>query len=508
MSNILAYGFIKFITCKREHFDLPPRIRPISFKKKFNYEEKGDEYLDLWSPIIPRRTLWTRNDKSYYAQLIPDSKPNVIQTAKKISFAVLCTPLFLAGIVLKLISFRDKDLKEYYQVPSQSLNSPEFLDRVIENPKDFSPFIGPFSECPCVRSGNFNRLKTTRRENIEKNMLETVTTSFPTETTNKLNYMSLGSGGLLQDIVNVGKLIKAGYKSISVNLITHKMDEIKNYQYPNEELFKAILKEYAKKYNVEIEVQEAFTIEEWTKKYPTAKMDVISAVDFDDLLRKGNEKVIFSTQKTLSEKGTMFLSYDHTNYAIGTEGIKKIDFANQHDVISPIVEVFKEESLKYLNKNKKTSDQISITCHGIQSFSQFDCQVLGHIAKNGYENIHLNLISANSDMTTDQQFIENMIKLFNPNATVTVDVIQSENFYIQQAKNSEIKQDIYMNFNFFGRSEDDLKDKLKLFKQFSHHGVFYLNLGKIRCQLERGNLSILNSASEDTSEVLSFFNRL
>ena len=78
------------------------------------------------------------------------------------------------------------------------------------------------NECSCCNSRNFNRFLNTRRQEIEDKMILDVTTQFPLNTNEPIRYLGFGAGGLLQDFINIGKLMRVGYKQIDVVLLDPK----------------------------------------------------------------------------------------------------------------------------------------------------------------------------------------------------------------------------------------------------------------------------------------------
>ncbi len=103
------------------------------------------------------------------------------------------------------------------------LTSKESFFRFLDNPVPYLEPRGtgqlglkgfPFSECCC--DGYDRRIRPMRLE-IEKYLVNQFIERFPDKSQTPM-IMSLGSGGLLQDLILVGKLYQAGFKSLNLSL--------------------------------------------------------------------------------------------------------------------------------------------------------------------------------------------------------------------------------------------------------------------------------------------------
>jgi hypothetical protein len=72
-------------------------------------------------------------------------------------------------------------------------------------------------ECHCADAG-MNRYCNDRRFQVEQTIVQEMTERFSPETPSRLRYLSLGSGGGLQDFFTLGRLLKAGLCRIEATL--------------------------------------------------------------------------------------------------------------------------------------------------------------------------------------------------------------------------------------------------------------------------------------------------
>lgn len=186
----------------------------------------------------------------------------------------------------------------------------------LENPKEFlivedhfmiglNTYLFPFlSECACVNSENFNRFKNTRRADLENRMLEDMELDCPLSENLTLRYLSLGSGGLLQDFINVGKLLRKGYKQIDVCLVDPIFYKEKDQEH---------IKDLQTQFNFltaaanELGVKLNITYLDSIKKCQ-GQFHVIQMIDFDDF--KSAFKDMLQAHELLEQNGKFYLSFD------------------------------------------------------------------------------------------------------------------------------------------------------------------------------------------------------
>jgi|GEM_PF-2095326 len=190
----------------------------------------------------------------------------------------------------------------------------ELLDEIINNLQDYvfeiNSWIGghtvnllPFlSECSCVNSSNFNRCHNTRRQDLEKEILSYAEENLSIQ--EKLHYLSLGSGGLLQDFVLIGKLLLQGYQDIEVNLVEPDLDERSLQQFN-------FLMLVAQQKGIKLTINHFTSIQECQVQQPQVKYQLISAIDFDD--HETAFADVMTCQSLVASNGRFYLAYGKTN---------------------------------------------------------------------------------------------------------------------------------------------------------------------------------------------------
>jgi len=88
---------------------------------------------------------------------------------------------------------------------------------VVTRPEDYLTLLGflEFSECSCE---HYNRFETEKRDKLERKLIDSLAKNSP-DKERQIRLLSLGSGELLQDWILIGKLLREGFKDISIYFI-------------------------------------------------------------------------------------------------------------------------------------------------------------------------------------------------------------------------------------------------------------------------------------------------
>lgn len=158
----------------------------------------------------------------------------------------------------------------------------------------------PFSECGCL-SHAYNRLRTSRRQEVEQKIVDSARTTCPPESHPQMTYLSLGAGELLQELVIAGHLIELGYQKIELIFIERKYH---NNTFDN---FQKLFTEIAKQKSIAIQMSLYESMNEYVATSPDKRLDIASAIDFEDFTAS-NLPDFLSVQEQLSANGLFFMS--------------------------------------------------------------------------------------------------------------------------------------------------------------------------------------------------------
>lgn len=191
-------------------------------------------------------------------------------------------------------------VKELYE---DICNNPLNYIQFNEGPAYKKFFFPPleFFECACIK-GTFNRFLNSRRVSIEKAIVSDLKVRLPIEA--PISLLSMGSGGLFQDFILIGKLIQAGYKSISLTLVDPEIDETKVTS----------LKNFLKNFDdVKIEIRSFKNVNQLSQE---EKFNTIYAIDYDEFENHHIQGAIdaLASLKLLDSNGQFFLSYGKNDY--------------------------------------------------------------------------------------------------------------------------------------------------------------------------------------------------
>lgn len=141
-----------------------------------------------------------------------------------------------------------------------------------------SAFLYPFlNECAC--GAFFDRIKYSRRNDIENAIIAETRKRFSILIKQELNYLSFGSGYLLQDFILLFKLLMTGY-SLNIKLIELN-SQTQDFQNALTQLH--LLAYVAAEKNLSFETHAFRTIQDCAAQFPDDTIDVAHAIDMPDL---------------------------------------------------------------------------------------------------------------------------------------------------------------------------------------------------------------------------------
>lgn len=432
------------------------------------FDKIGNYLLKPLDIIAPRREVWittgdSEGKKSYNYKVLEDSSSFIKSLVIKI-VKFCCLPFVILGMIIKAIGLLDPDAPEIYYPWEKSLCVIESFDKILESPENYTTLfasflyafnksiIPPFSECACSVGGTFNRSDNDRRRNIENEIHNHMTKEFPPQLTPNIRYLSLGSGGLLQDFINIGKLIKSGYKSIECFLVDQRIDLLQV------KLFWIYINNYAKMHGSTVEVNGLTHFDDLIKSFPDTRMDVISAIDFETLPESID--LILASRKILDTKGKLFVSYTRFDWIMDQS--KLIDFRNVKEQ-GAISHIGKDILQKISTKNQ--DDLLNVTYIGSEYYTE-GFQIVVHLIQSGFKKIHMKIVDDGVKWSEDslKQYLS---LLCSKGEEITFEVIKIPEEYFREALSGKHnKDDLVFHFNFYAASPQDFSDNVsKYLKQ-------------------------------------------
>ena len=165
-----------------------------------------------------------------------------------------------------------------------------------------------FTECSCFCYGrSFNNA----RSEIEQIIVDRIDKKIENKS-EILRLASLGSGGLLQDLIILGKLWQKGFRSIHI-----KFCDLYDRDYDNAKEFEQFLNKLPR-----FSVQAKYT-DKFKKK---SKFHAIFSVDFNNLYFSNGSgwKSVFNAQAALDSNGYFFLFGDRERLILKKRGLKDL----------------------------------------------------------------------------------------------------------------------------------------------------------------------------------------
>jgi hypothetical protein len=370
-----------------------------------------------------------------------------LRVVGEIAASVATLPIALAGLALKAINLGcSKEARELYlhgEPPLQppfknpkpvNLFHPEgirqravnlremalfatkkgcslpFLRELIEHFSDYGIYthdggldgdhviLPPYlSECACLNSGNFNRFKNRRRTEIEDQMVQDAIAAFhPAQSS--IRYVGLGVGGLLQDFINIGKLMLVGYKDIDVALIDPSLKPRKLGDPPREHYNAKLLAQFqflskvAEQEGIRLWICTYPTVADYQQANPEAKVQIISAIDFEDFDSAFAD--LLSCHHLLAPEGKMYLSWGLEDLCFGANSCLRNTQRRQPDSLrSKLIDLWLTDLRRQVQRLASSCPK---TVRYVQLGKEFNSEewtrMLPELAETGCETIEFTLL--------------------------------------------------------------------------------------------------------------------
>ena len=347
-------------------------------------------------------------------------------------------------------------------------------------------------ECSCVNNGNFNRFKNQRRTALEAQLVTDTVESFPPSEHFKLNYIGFGAGELLQDFINIGKLIEAGYRDLSIILIDpilkkEDIDDQTGERVPNPSLkqFKFLLK-VAEQKGMQLQIHVFKNITDYRNTFPTEKAHCISAIDFDDYQEAFNDVIL--CHQVLENSGKFYLSYGTRDLCFSSkECIRNTQHRNgrRGPLYASIFDRFqKDVGLLAQKLSEKRQKVVRYAQLGTESNFEEWTRLLPELAKCGCEKIEFtpmhppkrNYFGAplgpNTQFTKEN--LEYYLKLFLPEGMdITVQLVESIEAFKAYVNDSQAKFDMVTFWGYATGDEPAAKADIRWIRQHAADSQIY-----------------------------------
>jgi hypothetical protein len=171
-------------------------------------------------------------------------------------------------------------------------------------------------ECSCAIVGKFNRFNNSRRADLEARMLQDFE-NFPK--TKKLRYLSLGAGGALQDFINTGKLMKAGFRDLDIVLVDPFYDSGHRRNIEDQMSF---LMAAAKELKIALNMTYISSVDK-----AEGDFHIIQAIDFDDFSEAFAD--LMRSHTFLDKEGKFYLAYSDYDLIFDQKKCISVQFHNE-----------------------------------------------------------------------------------------------------------------------------------------------------------------------------------
>ncbi|MCE3043884.1 hypothetical protein [Legionella sp. 16cNR16C] len=194
-----------------------------------------------------------------------------------------------------------------------------FFERTISDDKALAPrtdihatvsqLYPALSECAC--HGHEREV----RQQLEAELLSQALKRYPPQSTVSLNYLSIGSGKLLQDFIIVLKLLKVGYKNIQISLIEPNLSLLAQNQFN----WLALI---AQELKAKITINYFNSVAQYQVNAQPQKAHLIVGIDFENIFKANVFNDVMQTQDLLAGDGFFLFSYDQYKMAVTTDSVK------------------------------------------------------------------------------------------------------------------------------------------------------------------------------------------
>lgn len=396
--------------------------------------------------------------------------------------------------------------------------APQLLQEFIQHPREYlvatrDGFMGDnvhllpdLNECACVRTGYFNRLKNQRRVDLENQLVRDATTSFPPSKNFRLNYVGFGAGRLLQEFMNVGKLMEAGYQDLNIVLIDPSIrkestDITSGKRGPNPSLeqFKFLL-DVAKQKGIRLQIQAFENITEYRRAFPNERAHCISAIDFDEFQEAFDDVTL--CHQILHEKGKFYLSYNVHDFCFSAAKCVRNKLYGKQDPLSISIFGNLQKDVRLLSQKLLQNGQRVARYAKMGTafnFEEWTC-LLPQLAKSGCDKIEFTLIhppnmsnSGGPNPQFTKRNLEYFLKLFLPEKTrIEVRLVESIDAFKRYLKQSQTKFDMITWLDL--QTNDDqqtAKENIRWVRQNAVAGNIYYGLAVNKRKTEKEPASLI-----------------
>jgi hypothetical protein len=304
--------------------------------------------------------------------------------------------------------------------------------------------VQPFSEGAFSIAPVFDRTKTSHRRDLENQMMADIEKSHP-KRDELLSYMSLGSKELLQDVVNIGRLLNAGYKKLAVYLIdsTTPQDLI--------ECFTDLMQRYAQSKQATLDIFASRTMQQHKEKFPNAHMHIVSAVGYDEDNENAPKGAIVAAHSTLDESGKMYLSWSCWDCLFTQKGLEQTvqvssPWKEKNWAECPNYVAWRQDIEKSIevNPEKKTVSCAALKFWGMNLFVVVS--FLSGLKAKGIQEIHMNFVSDGN--VWEKEAIEKYLSLCcRGEMKYTVEIFKSEREYLEAVRTNNRHEDLVFAFD-------------------------------------------------------------
>ncbi len=346
----------------------------------------------------------------------------------------------------------------------------EFIENYISNPKnsrtDYSKkerFVLNLSECACL---HLSRDHNNRRQKITKKITEHCKSAVKTSDT--IKYMSIGCGGLLHDFHNAFHLLKNG-NSIEIDLIDPKTEANALEQFK-------LLHHVATEKKTLLKINHYENFEEYIERNDDQKkLDIITAIDFEDTLKKYSAfSTIHKAKSKLSEEGKFYLSFHGSDLEL-----------NQTNLINNIYH-YKSEAVQAIKKiNFQSTTTINCAFLGdLHANFRTITYMLNKVASENITNVCLTLSQPkNTRKKFNTQELESFLKLFNPDINLNINFVDNTSQFIETAKDIKFNC-IFWNEAFRKRKPKHIRALAKKIDKIHPNAHRYYDTYKIKTKIK------------------------
>ncbi len=268
------------------------------------------------------------------------------------------------------------------------------------------------TECACP---SHHRKQTQHRQHIERDILKHAK-QFPRD--EALTYVSLGSGGLLQDFITLTQLIKDGHTNLEVFLIdTH----YKSHDIEKQKEQFDLLRIAAEQQGGSLKTSYFSNISEFFKAHPQKEIHVASFIDLAGVQSSCSPALtdIASLTQHLDPRGKLFFSYTDLCYFIfDQKSLQNPDFLTEEGKEMALNDPKRNRLIPFLEKTNQQKDNGNNTLHCLLHQFEFRdlVMLLPLLAQSTATRINIYIAKPGKKVPDFSAFLS----LLMPNKTITM----------------------------------------------------------------------------------------